>query len=59
MAKWRVQKQTHGTAQKHAKHKDVTDIQYKLFILFIYLFIELTSFMCHYIIYVILCLLQQ
>ena len=30
MTKWPVQKQTHRTAQKHAKHQDATDIQKKL-----------------------------
>jgi len=26
LKKWPVQNQTHGTAQKHAKHQDATDI---------------------------------
>jgi len=35
MTKWSVQKQTHGTAQKHAEDLDVTDIQNKLFLVFL------------------------
>ena len=34
MTKWPVQKQTHGTAQKHVEHRDATDIKHKLFFVF-------------------------
>jgi len=39
MTKWQVQRQTHGTTEKHVEHLDATDILKKIFFCVFWIFL--------------------